>query len=107
MGILYKRYKTRIIQYYQGLAQVYPIMAGGLILGVLGNIAMPFTLGFISEFKILEGVFKKNENTLILLLIGILFGGISMVYFLVRILYGPISPMILEKGYKDLTKTEI
>lgn len=56
VGTLYDRYKTRIIKYYSGLAQVMPIFTIFFLFFSFSNIGFPGTSSFIGELSILIGV---------------------------------------------------
>ena len=53
IGILYDRYKTKIIYYYSGISLHMPIYSMLLFFFILSNISMPFTSNFIGELLIL------------------------------------------------------
>jgi NADH-ubiquinone oxidoreductase chain 4 len=53
VGVLYDRYKTKIIFYYSGLTAQMPITITFMILFFLSNISMPGTSNFVGEFLIL------------------------------------------------------
>jgi proton-translocating NADH-quinone oxidoreductase chain M len=75
IGCIYDRYKTRIILYYNGLAQINPKIAFFFFLLLLGNIAFPGTLNFISEFCILISLIDLNYYLLFLI-------GLSSIFIL-------------------------
>ncbi len=60
IGIIYDRYKTRIIQYYGGLATIMPIYILIFLFFNLANIGFPGTGNFLGEFLIFIGSFKAN-----------------------------------------------
>ena len=60
LGFIYFRYNTRLIFYYQGLLNYYPIFSLFFFLSLLGNFGFPGTGGFIGEFLIILGVFTEN-----------------------------------------------
>ena len=56
IGILYDRYKTRVILYYGGLAQTMPILATAMLILTMGNISLPIlSPSFAAEFLIFTG----------------------------------------------------
>ncbi len=69
VGLLYDRYKTRLIPYYGGLIQINPIIGCFMFFFVLGNISFPGTGNFIAELFILFGLFEVN--TYVCLLCGL------------------------------------
>jgi NADH-ubiquinone oxidoreductase chain 4 len=60
IGILYDRYKTRLLRYYGGLAQTMPLYSFFLFFFIFANLSFPGTINFIAEFLILLGVANTN-----------------------------------------------
>jgi NADH-ubiquinone oxidoreductase chain 4 len=60
VGILYDRYKTRLLRYYSGLVQIMPLFIFFFFLLILANISFPGTSNFIGEFLVLLGVIETN-----------------------------------------------
>ncbi len=60
VGILYDRYKTRIIKYYSGLVQVMPLFIIFFLFFSFANIGFPGTSSFIGEVLVLLGAFQSN-----------------------------------------------
>lgn len=106
IGMMYERYHTKIIKYYSGLVQTMPLLAVFMFLLVLGNISMPGTSNFISEFLILCGIY--NKNYIYILLFGLFSIFIGTVYSLLlynRTMFG--LPNIVYMQYTtDLTYKE-
>ena len=59
VGVIYERMNTRLINSYGGLVSVMPKYAIVLMVFTLGAVGLPGTSGFIGEFLILMGAFKK------------------------------------------------
>src|SRR5690606_22440212 len=66
IGIIYDRYKTRILRYYGGLAQLMPLYSVFLFFLTFSNLSFPGTINFIAEVLIL--IFIANNNIYIVLL---------------------------------------
>ncbi len=60
VGVVYERMHTRIINNYGGLVSIMPRFAIVFMIFTLGGIGIPGTSGFIGEFLILMGAFKKS-----------------------------------------------
>jgi len=60
LGILYDRYKTRLIFYYGGFVVLMPILSLILFIICLSNFGFPGTFNFVGEFLILVGNFKSS-----------------------------------------------
>ena len=75
IGVVYDRYRTRIVQYYGGLATSMPLYITIFLFFTLANISFPGTSSFIGEFLILIGSFKVNTTITFLGATGIVIGG--------------------------------
>jgi proton-translocating NADH-quinone oxidoreductase chain M len=60
IGVLYDRYKTRILKYYSGLTQVMPLFTIFFFFFSFSNIGFPGTSSFIGELLVLVGAFQSN-----------------------------------------------
>ena len=67
VGCIYDRYKTRIILYYNGLVMLNPKIAIFFFFFLLGNIAFPGTLNFLSELLIILGLIEFDFYLLFLI----------------------------------------
>lgn len=56
IGMIYNRYKTKILFYYSGLIHTMPILSFFFFMLTLGNIAMPGTSNFVGELLIICGI---------------------------------------------------
>ena len=59
VGVLYDRMHTRLIKQYGGIVSIMPKYAIVFMIFTLGAVGLPGTTGFVGEFLILIGVFKK------------------------------------------------
>ena len=59
VGVVYDRMKTREIKNFRGLVNIMPKYAIMFMIFTLGALGLPGTSGFIGEFLILMGTFKK------------------------------------------------
>ena len=59
VGVVYDRLKTRQIKDFSGLVNVMPKYAIMMMIFTLGALGLPGTSGFIGEFLVLMGTFKK------------------------------------------------
>ena len=75
IGVIYDRYRTRIVQYYGGLASIMPIYVVIFLIFTMANIGLPGTSSFIGEFLILAGSFKVNTTVTFLGATGMVIGG--------------------------------
>jgi len=104
VGIIYDRYKTRIIKYYRGLVIVMPIFSVSFLIFSLSNISIPGSSSFIGEFLILNGAYQNNSIMTLMASIGMILGAAYTLWLYNRIIFGTISNFI--KKYNDLNKRE-
>jgi proton-translocating NADH-quinone oxidoreductase chain M len=94
IGVVYDRYRTRLVQYYGGLASVMPIYIAIFLFFTLANISFPGTSSFVGEFLILVGSFKVNTSVTLLGATSVVIGGAYSLWLFNRIAYGNIKNSI-------------
>lgn len=88
IGVVYDRYKTRLVQYYGGLASVMPLYIIIFLFFTMANISFPGTSSFVGELLILIGSFKVNSTITFLGATGIVIGSAYSLWLFNRIAYG-------------------
>jgi proton-translocating NADH-quinone oxidoreductase chain M len=107
VGILYDRYKTKLIQYYSGIVQCMPLFSTFFFLFLLGNISLPGTANFVSEFMIICGFcIKFNVVLMIMGSVGIFFGTLYSMWLYNKISFG-MPYYYLYKYIKDINYVEL
>ena len=106
VGVVYERMHTRIINEYGGLVSVMPKYSIFLMIFTLGAIGLPGTSGFIGEFLILLGAFKKNFLVATIASLGVILGAAYMLWMYKRIIFGKIINENIKK-MPDLRKSEL
>jgi NADH-quinone oxidoreductase subunit M len=91
IGILYKKYHSRILHYYGGLVYLMPFYSGFFLFFIMSNISLPGTSSFIGEFILLLGIFKINILSGILALTGVVLCGSYSLWMYNRIFFGNIK----------------
>lgn len=91
VGIVYDRYKTRIIQYYGGLAITMPLFIIIFLFFTLANISFPGTSSFVGEFLVLAGSFQVSTGITFIGALGIIIGSAYSLWLFNRIAYGNIK----------------
>jgi NADH-quinone oxidoreductase subunit M len=76
VGILYDRYKTRLLEYYGGLAAVNPVFSFFFCFFSFANMGFPGTSNFIGEFLILVGLFEKNTFVMVFAATGVVLSAV-------------------------------
>ena len=106
VGVVYERKHTRLIKDYGGLVSEMPKYAIVFMVFTLGAVGLPGTTGFIGEFLILMGTFKKSFIAAILASLGVILSAAYMLWLYRRVVFGKINNANL-KGILDLNKSEI
>lgn len=105
IGVVYDRYRTRLVQYYGGLASVMPLYIGIFLFFTMANIAFPGTSSFVGEFLILTGSFKVNTSVTFLGATSVVIGGAYSLWLFNRIAYGNLKTQYTTK-FVDLSPRE-
>ena len=103
-GILYDRYHTRILMYYQGLLSFMPVFALYLLVLSFANIGTPLSGNFLGEFLSLSGAFQRSPIFTTLASFSILLSATYQMKLTIRLTGGIKSPYL--KVTKDLTNRE-
>ena len=106
IGVVYDRYKTRIVQYYGGLVITMPLYITIFLFFTMANISFPATSSFIGEFLILVGSFKVNTTITFFGGTGIVIGGAYSLWLLNRIAFGNLKNQYTTK-FLDLSRREL
>ena len=105
VGVVYERTHTRMINNYGGLVSIMPRYAIVFMVFTLGALGLPGTSGFIGEFLILMGTFKKNFLVATIASLGVILGAAYMLWLYKRIIFGQIINQEI-KSLVDLKKFE-
>ena len=105
IGILYDRYKTRIIRYYGGFVQVMPIFTIFLLFFVFSNIGFPGTSSFVGELLVLLGIFQLNIFVTFFIAVSMVLGAAYSIWFFNRISFGLLKTHYF-KVFQDLSRRE-
>ena len=106
VGVVYERHHTRLINRYGGLVQIMPKYAIVFMVFTLGSLGLPGTSGFVGEFLILMGAFKKSFLVATIASLGVILGAAYMLWLYKRIIFGEIIDNQL-KTMPDLKRFEI
>ena len=88
VGVVYDRLHTRLINRYGGLVSIMPKYAIVFMVFTLGALGLPGTSGFIGEFLVLMGAFKKNILVATIASLGVILGAAYMLWLYKRIIFG-------------------
>ncbi len=106
VGVVYDRLHTRLINRYGGLVSIMPKYAIVFMVFTLGALGLPGTSGFIGEFLVLMGAFKKNILVATIASLGVILGAAYMLWLYKRIVFGKLIREDVKKMV-DLKRFEI
>ena len=106
VGVVYDRNHTRLIKKYGGLVTVMPKYGIVFMMFALGSLGLPGTSGFIGEFLILMGTFKKSFLVATIASLGVILGAAYILWMYKRVVFGEIIHEEI-KSMKDLKKFEL
>lgn len=105
IGILYDRYKTRIICYYSSLVFFMPIFSTIYFIFILANFGFPGTFNFVGELFVLIGFTRSCTTLLVLSILPMTLSLIYSLFYYNRIFFGPLKSQFI-RYYSDITKIE-
>ena len=106
VGVLYDRYRSRMISSYGGLVNIMPKYALLFMIFALGTLGLPGTSGFVGEFLVLVGVFQKNIIVAVLASLGVILAAAYMLWLYQRVIFGRVASTEIRE-LNDLNKTEV
>mgnify|MGYP001244822432 FL=1 len=106
VGVVYDRYHSRMISSYGGLVNFMPRYSLVFMIFTLAALGLPGTSGFVGEFLVLVGAFKKSKFIAIIASLGVILAASYMLWLYRRVIFGRIANMDLKK-MKDLNSTEL
>ena len=78
VGVVYERLHTRLISKYGGLVTIMPRYAIVFMVFTLAALGLPGTSGFVGEFLVLMGAFKKSFLVATIASLGVILGAAYM-----------------------------
>jgi len=91
VGLLYERRHTREMDAYGGLAAVLPRYAAVFLVILLSSIGLPFLNGFVGEFLIFWGAFRRYPVATALAVTGVIWSAVYMLRMYQRVMHGPVT----------------
>lgn len=105
IGMLYDRYKTRLIFYYGSIASIMPIFSFFFFIFILSNLGFPGTVNFFSEFLISTGGFFISNTIMIFVNIGLILSAFYSLFLYNRLFFGPFKINFI-RYFCDCTRIE-
>jgi NADH-quinone oxidoreductase subunit M len=91
VGMLSDRRHTRLIAEFGGLKKVMPHLVAAFLLVTLSSIALPGLNGFVGEFLILLGAFRRDPRLAAFAVVGVILSATYMLWMFQRVNYGPVT----------------
>lgn len=105
IGILYDRYKTRLIFYYGSLVLFMPIFSICMFILILSNFGFPGTINFVGEFFILVGAFHYSNIIIFLSTFAMILTLIYSLSLYGKIFFGKLELSFI-RFYSEITRLE-
>lgn len=104
VGVLYDRYKTRLVNYYGGLVSLMPLFSALFLVFTMANMGFPGTSAFVGEFLILLGSFGANSLVSFFASVSVVLSAAYSVWLFNRVIFGTVGEHL--DHYSDLNKAE-
>lgn len=105
VGVVYDRYKTRLIPYYSGLVHTMPVYALVFLFFTMANLAFPGTSSFPAEMLCLVGSYQANTFACVVAATGMILGAAYSLWLYNRVVYGTFKPHALTH-FADINRRE-
>jgi proton-translocating NADH-quinone oxidoreductase chain M len=106
VGLLYDRYKTRLVYYYGGLAKTMPMFATALLILTMANISLPVASPtFAAEFLIFTSMWLVNKLVAWGAATTMILTGAYALFLYARLCFGQLKLVYIYK-YCDLNRRE-
>jgi NADH:ubiquinone oxidoreductase subunit 4 (subunit M) len=105
IGILYDRYKTRLIFYYGNLVLFMPVFSICMFILILSNFGFPGTINFVGEFFILLGAFDYSNIIIFLSTFAMILTLIYSLSLFNKIFYGKFNIKFI-RFYAEINRLE-
>lgn len=104
VGILYDRYKTRVVHYYGGLAQTMPLFSTALLVLTMANISLPvLSPTFAAELLIFTSIFLVNKLVALIAATTMVLTAAYALFLYARVCFGHLKA---TSKYSDLSRRE-
>ena len=91
VGVVYERRHTRAIADFGGLWKVVPVFSVIFLVVTLSSIGLPGTNGFVGEFLVLLGAFKRSFAWAAVAASGVILSACYMLWMFQRVVFGPVT----------------
>jgi NADH-quinone oxidoreductase subunit M len=105
LGVLRDRIGDDRFQSMGGLAAKVPMLAAVLVLLALANVGLPGTNGFVGEFLVLIGSFRRYPELTLIATVGVILAAAYLLWAVQRTLFGS-DTQAAERTIRDLNGRE-
>jgi len=106
VGVLYYRYKTKLLVYFSSLASSMPVFSSIFFFFCLGNISLPGTSGFIGEAFVFVSLVKIDFLLSLLVAFSIVLVVVYTIWLFNRVCFGMINTKYIPV-YQDVNLDEL
>jgi NADH-quinone oxidoreductase subunit M len=99
VGMIYERRHSRMVADFGGIARVVPAYAAVLTIVSLSSVGLPGTNGFVGEFLVLLGTFRRHPVAAGIAATGVVFAAAYLLWALQRVIYYALD----KKENRELT----
>ncbi len=92
VGVLYDRAHTRALDAFGGVARVLPTFTALSLFVVFSSAALPGTNGFVGEFLVLLGAFRRDVRWAVLAAGGVVLSAVYLLRMVQHVYFGPVRP---------------
>lgn len=105
IGVLYDRYKTRLIFYYGSMVIFMPLFSLFYFIFILSNFGFPGTCNFVGEFLVLSGGYEFSSIIIIFSTFGMILSLMYSLFLYNRIFFGSLQNLFI-RYYCDCSRLE-
>jgi NADH-quinone oxidoreductase subunit M len=105
VGMLYERRHSRMIADFGGVTKSMPLFAVLFLLVTLSSVGLPGMNGFVGEFLILLGTFRRHMPFAAIAVTGVVFAAAYLLWMIRRVMFGPVRHAEVA-AFRDLRPAE-
>jgi NADH-quinone oxidoreductase subunit M len=91
VGMLSERRHTRLISEFGGLKGPMPRLTAAFFILTLASIGLPGLNGFVGEFVIMLGAFRRDPRFVVVAVTGVILSAVYMLWMFQRVFYGRVT----------------
>ncbi|HEV2176725.1 MAG TPA: NADH-quinone oxidoreductase subunit M [Terriglobia bacterium] len=91
VGMLYDRRHTRLIKDFGGLGTTIPVLSTFFLIVSLSSLGLPMLNGFVGEFLIILGAFRRHAAYGALAAVGVILAAVYLLWMYQRVFLGEVT----------------